>query len=294
MSIRIVIKGLILLVTLVSFSISCMWVWHLTIAPMGGIFERFVPNIRPTFGGGNEVEILHHIASSEIRNVDPGEKIFHQARQMIIMGDAHSAQEKLATIIHLHPNSSTAPNARKILGEMHMDELLSTTSMEGKIPYTVVSGDAYLSIVKRHQTTLENFLHINHLKHFANLQPNDRLVLMPLNFRIIITPGRESLALWNEGSFIREYAIVENQTTGQSSGKLTTIEAKSAMLGNRRLDALSPGYAAAEKTILLANGITIRPFRKEDSGRPRGIYLRQIDLEELNLLVRIGNEVEFR
>ncbi len=294
MSLYTIIKCIVLIAILAVVGFAGRLAWHVAVEPQGGVFDRIVPEPRPVLSGERDEEFVRTLESAEIPNIDPGERVFQQAREMIVMGNTAEAREKLATIIHIYPQSSTAPAARRILGEMNMDELLTTASMEGKIEYTVVSGDAFLSIVGRNRTTLENLLHINGLNAFGNLRPKDKFILMPLEFRIVITPARQSLALWREGTFIREYPIIEFNHIRTAGAETTRIESKSASVGGRRVQPLSNEYAGAEKSIQLANGITIRAFREGDGERPRGIHLRPVDIEELNLLVRSGNEVEFR
>jgi hypothetical protein len=294
MRISSIIKLFAGLVVLCVLGFTGLLAWHVTMEPQGGVFERIIPGPRPVLTAERDEDFMRSLESAEMPVIDPGEGVFQQAREMIVMGNADEAREKLGTIIHIYPTSSTAPAARRILGEMNLDEILTTASMDGKIDYTVVRGDALHSIVNRHQTTLENLMHINGLTGFGTLRPGDRFILMPLDFRIVITPARQSLALWREGTFIREYPIVEFNHTRTSGAETTRIESKSASVGGRRVQALSEEYSGAEKTIQLANGITIRTYKDGEEERPRGIHLRRVDIEELNLLVRVGNEVEFR
>ncbi len=282
----------VLVLAIVSF--SGMLAWHVAVEPQGGVFERIIPAPRPAFTSERDEDFVRELESLEVPQIDPGERVFQQAREMIVMGNHEEAREKLATLIHIYPTSSKAPAARRILGEMNLDDLLAASSMDGKTEYTVVSGDALLSIASRHGTTLENLLHINGLSGFGTLRPGDQFIIMPLDLRIVVTPARESLALWRDGEFIREYPIVEFNHSRPPAVETTRVESKSATIGGRRVLALSPEYAGAEKTIQLANGITIRTYNEDDDERPRGIHLRRIDIEELNLLVRVGNEVEFR
>ena len=288
------IKLIAALVVLAVIGFTAMLAWHVAIEPQGGRFEQIIPTTRPMLAADRDEDFTRMLEAAEAPDIDPGERAFRQAHEMIVLGQADEARKKLGTIIHVYPTSSAAPAARRILGEMNLDKLLTTASMDGKIDYTVVSGDALFSIVSRHQTTIENLRHINGLTKFGTLRPGDRFVLMPLEFRLIVTPARQSLAVWREGEFIREYPIMEFNHPGAPAHGTTRINSKSAHIGGRRVQALSDEYTAAEKIIQLANGITIRSYDEDDGERPRGIHLRRIDIEELNLLVRAGNEVEFR
>ena len=289
-----IIKLIAALVVLAVLGFTAALAWHVAVEPIGGMFEKLIPDTRPVLAADRDEDFVRMLESSDVPDIDPGERAFQQAHELIVLGRADEAREKLGTIIHVYPTSSAAPAARRILGEMNLDELLTSASMEGKIDYTVVSGDALLSIVSRNRTTIENLRHINGLTGFGTLRPGDRFVLMPLDFRLIITPARQSLAVWREGEFIREYPIMEFNHTGAPARGTTTIDSKSAHISGRRVQALSDEYTGAEKVIQLANGISIRTYDEDDEERPRGIHLRRIDIEELNLLVRAGNEVEFR
>lgn len=294
MKILTLFKLAIALVVLAVVGFTSLLAWHIAVEPLGGVFEKLVPETRPVISTGRDEDFVKTLEAAEVPMLDPGERVFHQAHEMIVLGQTAEAREKLGTIIHVYPTSSTAPAARRVLGEMRVDELLTTASMDGKIDYTVVSGDSLFGIVGRHRTTLENLLHINGLTGFGSLRPGDRFILMPLDFRVIITPERQSLALWQEGEFIREYPIIEFNHVRSAGAEKTVIESKAATVGGRRVQALSDEYAGAEKSLQLANGIIIRTYREDDEARPRGIHLRRIDIEELNLLVRPDNEVEFR
>lgn len=292
------IKLLAGILVLAVLSFTAMLAWHVAVEPLdgafGGVFERVIPNPASLAGGKSDADFAQMLESAEMPDIEPGERVFQNAHELIALGQIPEAREKLASIIHIHPSSSSAPTARRILGEMNIDEILSTTDMTGKSEYTVVRGDALLSITGRHRTTLENLMHINGLMEFGTLRPGDRFIILPLDFRMVITPARQSVALWQEGRFIRDYPIVAIDMPRPPAPEVTRIDGKSAEINGRRVQALSPDYAAADKTISLANGIVIRPYDDADDERPRGIYLRRIDIEELNLLVRPGNEVEIR
>ncbi len=288
------IKLLAGILVLAILSFTAMLAWHVAVEPLDGVFERVIPNPASMAGGKSDVDFAQMLESAEMPDIEPGERVFQKAHELIALGQIPEAREKLASIIHIHPSSSSAPTARRILGEMNIDEILSTTDMTGKSEYTVARGDALLSITGRHRTTLENLMHINGLMEFGTLRPGDRFIILPLDFRMVITPARQSVALWQDGRFIRDYPIVAIDMPRPPAPGITRIDGKSAEIDGRRIQALSPDYAAADKTIRLANGLVIRPYDDTDDERPRGIYLRRIDIEELNLLVRTGNEVEIR
>jgi hypothetical protein len=57
-------------------------------------------------------------------------------------------------------------------------------------------------------------MHLNGLLDLKGLQPREELVVMPLELRVMIEPGRKTLSLWDGGRFVKEStAIVEVETS---------------------------------------------------------------------------------
>lgn len=270
-------------------------VYHILVKPLGGVFERIVPNPIEVVGRQPDTEFAAMLDSAEMPDIDPGEKTFQKAHELLALGKLDEAREKLTTIINIYPSSSTAPVARRILGDMNLDEVLSTRHMDGKQVHTVKRGNSYFGIAAEHHTTLDMMMHLNNMMELGNLLPGDELVVMPLDFRILIEPERKLISIWDEGRFIRDYPILHLGVTGKLAAGKSTVASKIARLDGKRIQPQAKAYRAAEKVIQLTKPALAISGAPEDSKEfPHGIVLRPEDMEEVSLLIRVGNEVEIR
>jgi hypothetical protein len=115
---------------------------------------------------------------------------------------------------------------------------------------------------------------------------------MPLEFRLLIEPRRNSVSLWDGGRFIREYPVLHLAATAP---RRATISSKAAEIEGRRVLPQSREYRAADKVILIDKPpLQIRGWNGGDEKPAGGILLRPEDMEEIALLTRVGNEVEIR
>lgn len=236
--------------------------------------------------------------ADEMPLVDPGELAFARARELLATAQFEEAREKLEFIVGVYPVSEPADEARRILGELNLDDLLSTDVMEGKAVHTVQRGDNFTRIAKKYQTTLDCIMQMNGLQRMDKLFPGDELVVLPLNFKIKIDVGRERLSLLKEGRFLKAYGLVDARSRPGARGTLRTTVGQKIGLANGRT--VSPvkldSYRNAKKVLILAHqGLQIRESTESDGDEPgRGFYLTEPDMEELALLLRVGNEVEVR
>lgn len=274
-----------------------MLAWHVTVRPLGGVFDRIVPAPGDFSEAPGEKEIAKVLDSREMPDLEPGEKAFQKAHELIAMGDFAGAREKLNTIVTIYPGSSSAPNARRILGEMNFDDLLSAGHKEGKKLYTVQKGDTFLGIALKQQTTMDCLMHLNGLMDLTGLQPHEELLVLPLNFRLLVEPKSNSISLWDGGNFVKEFPVVRLEHSGPVPPVRTTVDAKIASFGGKRLQPGMKGFREADKSLSLAKtGLQIRAMPSEAGGgaMQKGFYIAPEDMEELWLVTRPGNEVEIR
>lgn len=237
------------------------------------------------------------LESAQLPDVEPDELAFGRAVELVATGQLEEAREKLLFVVNFYPGSRSAVEARRILGEINLDEILSSDFLEGKAIHQVVSGDSFLKIAARYGTTLDCIMHLNGLDRLDRLHPGDELMVMPLEFNVRIEPGLRRLTLWKEGRFVKSYdlADVRGGSSGLKGGH-TTVKNKMGMVGNRVFRPVDEEYRSASKVITLeARGLQIREISEpgeEDPGR--GFFLDRPDMEELALLLRVGNEVELR
>jgi hypothetical protein len=274
--------------------LSGMLAYHVAVRPLGGVFSQIIPPVAQTVGGQSDEDLANMLDSAEMPDIDPGEKTFQKAHELLALGKLPEAREKLTTIVNVFPTSSSAPAARRIVGEMNLDEILSTSHMQGKQLHVVKRGDSLLGIAAKYNTTIDCIIHLNSMMELRGLQPGDEIVVMPLEFHLLVEPRRKTLSLWEGGKFIREYNITHLgavPTTPQRS----KISSKSAELDGKKVPPQSKTYTSAAKVIQIAKpSIQIRSWDGSGDKPPGGILLLPQDMEEISLLTRVGNEVEIR
>jgi hypothetical protein len=295
MSLWTVFKLLAGLCVLVVMTFTGMLAYHITVRPLGGYFERLIPNPAEVVGRQPDAEFAKMLDSAELPDIDPGEKAFQKAHELLALGKTDEARIKLIDIVNRFPSSASSPVARRIVGEMNLDEILSSSHMEGKKIHTVKRGNSFLGIAAEYQTSLDVILHLNGMMELKSLQPGDELIVMPLEFRLLIETQRKALSVWDGARFVREYPILHLGESAKLTPGKTKIGSKSAELDGHSVAPQSKDYRAAEKVIQLAKpNLQIRGAPESTSDFPNGIVLLPQDMEEVSLLTRVGNDVEIR
>ncbi len=295
MSFWMVCKLLAALGVIAVMSFTGMFAYHVAVAPLGGVFEKIIPRPTEIVGAQPDADFAKMLDSAELPDIDPGEKAFQKAHELLALGKLCEAREKLTAIVNVFPTSSSAPVARRIVGEMNLDEIFSTTHMEGKKSHIVKRGNSFLGIAAEYGTSLDSIMHLNGMMELKNIQPGEELIVMPLNFRLLIEPQRKALSVWDGARFIREYPIIHLDIQGKLVTGKTTISSKLAELGGRQVAPQSKDYRAADKVIQIAKpSLQIRGATGMADALPHGIILHTHDMEEISLLTRVGNEVEIR
>ncbi|WP_367872402.1 LysM peptidoglycan-binding domain-containing protein [Luteolibacter sp. Populi] len=272
-------------------------VFHVKEKPLGGVFTQIVPlqQVDPP-----KIEKLPE-ADASLPDVDPGAKIFEKAGELIAVGDMVAARERLATVVATYPRSKAAPEARRILGEMNVDEVLSATHMQGKELHIVRSGNTFTGIAAKHHTTLDCIMHLNGLLDLQGLRPGEELVVMPLEFKVLIEPARKTLSVWDGKNFVKEYRLVSMDLAGLKTALQTKIVSKEGSSGDRPSTPGMKTYPESKKIFRLEkSSLQIRSVEYamdgeiEDLSPGPGFHVAVEDAEELALLLRPGNEVEIR
>lgn len=272
-----------------------MLAYHVAVKPLGGVFEKIIPHPVEVVGKQPDADFAKMLDSAELPDIDPGEKAFQKAHELLALGKLDEAREKLTAIVNVFPSSSSAPVARRIVGEMNLDDLLSPTHLEGKMTHIVKRGNSFFSIATEYNTTLDCLVCLNGMMELKNIQPGEELIVMPLNFRLLIEPQRKALSLWEGARFIREYPVIHLDVPGKLAPGKTKIGAKTAELAGHPVAPQSKDYRAADKVIQIAKpSFQIRGAADDEDAPPHGIIVRTQDMEEISLLTRTGNEVEIR
>ncbi len=294
MSFWTLVKIIAALCVMAVMAFTGMLAWHVAVEPLGGVFSRLIPDPARVGDGRSDADFAKMLDSAEMPDIDPGEKSFQKAHELLALGKLDEAREKLTAIVNVYPSSASAPVARRIVGEMNLDEILSSSHMRGKQVHVVKRGDSFLGIAAKYHTTIDCLMHLNSMMELKGIQPGDELIVMPLDFRLLVEPRRKTVSLWQGGRFIREYPALHMAavTAGAQRG---TIQSKFAELDGRRVTPQSSDYRAANKVIQTARPqLQIRAWIDESEKPSGAILLRPQDMEEINLLTRVGNEVEIR
>ncbi len=272
---------------------SGMLAYHVQVKPLGGVFSKLLPSPVPTSDGQSDTDLAKMLDSSEMPDIDPGEKTYQKAHELLALGKLAEARTKLTAIVNVFPTSSCAPVARRIVGEMNLDEILSADHMEGKQTHVVKRGDSFFSIAAKYKTTLDCIIHLNSMVDQRGIQPGDELVVMPLEFRMILDTRRDTLALMDGGRFICEYPILHRPAVAPLPVH-TKISSKFAEVDGHRVQPQSKDYLTANKVIQVSKPMLQILAWDEEGKPPGGILLRPQDMEEINLLTRVGSELQIR
>ncbi|MBK1832322.1 LysM peptidoglycan-binding domain-containing protein [Verrucomicrobiaceae bacterium R5-34] len=229
---------------------------------------------------------------------EPGEKAFQRARELLAMESMAEAEEKLKYIVSFYPSAKSATEARHILGEINMDRLLDPEWKEGKRTITVQRGDSYSAIIRKNKTTMDSMTHLSKLRDTdaRGLRPGQKLLVMPLDLRISIDLRRKNLTLWKEGDFVKEYPLLKVEYEHKGKDKHLQVGSIRGWYNDEYVSVHSPHYRAATKTIILSDkSLAIRALPSDpEQDLGRGFYLSPVDMEELPLVLRPGNDVEIK
>ncbi len=244
----------------------------------------------------SEVQLLaKKLDASRIADVEPGEKAFEAARELLVEAKFPEAEEKLKYILTYYPTAPSAPEARRILGEMNMDRLLAPIENGSKKIYEVKSGDSFSRIVAREQTHFDLVVHLNSLQRSDRLHPGDKLLVMPLNFRLVLDKRNAVLSLWDRGSFVKDFPILEDYIAPSRGITATVVERREVRQNDRAVNVASSSYRTADKLLLLKKPrLEVRAVGEFPRDGFEGCVISAADMEELALLIRPGNTVEIR
>jgi hypothetical protein len=245
------------------------------------------------------------IEDNELIDFEPGQHEFNRALQLIALQRLDEAREKLLFIQNLYPNSANGPEARRILGEINLDEILSIENMANKKIHKVSPGEGYLRIANNNETTLDCIMFLNGLTEFGSLHTGDELIVMSLDFKLMVDLEKRRVELFyrdkvkKEHVFAKDY-LIQNLDLGslRSGTSQAKISRKLGEIDGRSYPPPHSKYRHALKVLgftIRGRYIQFRPVPAADAEDPgQGIFLKPSDMEELAMLIRIGNEVEVK
>jgi len=236
---------------------------------------------------------------------EPGQHEFKRALEFIALDRLDEAREKLLFIQNLYPNSVNAPEARRILGEINLDEILSIENMKNKKVHKVADGEGYLHIANKYNTTIDCIMFLNGFTELASLHKGDEIIVMPLDFKLMVNLDKERVELFHrddqkkEHVFAKSYLIQKIDLGSLRAGAYqTTIKRKLGEMGGRTYNPTHSNFRHALKVLgfyLNKHYAQFRPVPAADAEDPgQGVFLKNSDMEELSMLIRVGNEVEVK
>lgn len=257
---------------------------------------------QPTENRSKKVEQIIE-SSSDFKR---GEREFNRALELIAMEQLSDAQEKLLFVQNLHADSEFGPETRRILGEINLDEVLSVSNMTNKEIHVVKPGrGAPLAIAKKYNTTLDCLMFLNGFLDMSVLHPGDELIVMPLDFKLVVDLSSKRVELYHRDEekkahvFTKEYVILRSDMPKIGSRSThTKISSKKGEVNGRVYTPSHSKYRNSKKVLSLKVGtrtVQMRPPSEIDEEDPgRGVFLSVSDMEELAMLIRLGNEVEIK
>lgn len=227
--------------------------------------------------------------------IDPGIGEFAAAMALVEEGALEAARNKFRYIIRYFPNSERYVAARRVCSELNLDLLVHPRIEAPKVAYEVARGDNVSAIASAHDSTLEYIKRVNGLMNFK-IRPGDQLVVRPLHFKVVVGVGARTLTLMENEEFFAEFDLAEIRLPeGATPPYEDSLRSKAAWVGKASVRVTTRGYEEATKQLRLAKRgvmITSLPEEIEEGTEPlEGIFLDPADIEELNMLLRVGTPI---
>jgi len=226
---------------------------------------------------------------------DLGKRHFDDAIQLLKDGELVSGRDRLLYLMDYYPESKTIDEAKRILGEVNLDLLISRIPMKGKSEHVVRRGEALVTIARRSKSTINYIMRANG-KTTALIYPDESLTVYPLDFTVDISLARKVLLLRRDGLFFKEYKILDKNFPAEfGKTAATSISEKVAWYGDRPINFQDKNYLGSNKWIRTGKmGLFIRPVIDESNkgkAKPYGVMLAKSDVEELFTILRVGSAV---
>ncbi len=247
-----------------------------------------------------DIVVTRHMEGKDggtMEKPDLGKRHFDAAIQLVKDGELVSARDRLLYLMEYYPESKTYQEARRIVGELNMDLLLSKIPLEGKKEHVVSRGEALVTIARRNETTIDYIMRVNE-KTTEFIYPDEALVVYPLEFRAEINLKKKTVTLFDGDKFFKEYTIVDSHLPPDLKAPVTTsVSEKVAWYIDKPVNFTNENYLNCNKWVRTGKiGLFIR---QDDSNkdadretRPYGVMVEKSDMEEIFTILRNGSKVD--
>ncbi len=241
-------------------------------------------------------QVLRDLAQNPPEAPDPGITRYREAMRLIEQEQRLVARDQLLDLVRHYQDSSRYQDAKRVIGEINADLLLSDLPGAHKADYIVRRGDSLLAIANRNQTTVDFIMRANNLVN-ASIHPGDRLVVAALEFEAVISLGHQTLTLLKDGRFFKEYPLQEIRLPdGVRVPFSTELREKTAWAGDSRVTFNQSGYQGADKWLQCGrHGLVLRSAdeaaREDAMTVGAEMLLDRADVEELFVLLSVSTPV---
>jgi len=255
----------------------------------------------------NRIERLEKAAKAAAPTATPDQAkpAFDSLKSRQAAGVTPAIRDEWAAWVAANTNSPLLPEGRRFLGAANMILLFQPSgTADSTLPvYTVVKGDSLARIAAKQHSSAELIQRANQLPGIG-LQIGQQLVIPQLKISLEIDRNAKTLSLLNNGAYLKEYPLLSCPAAPQKSAAVTTrVLDKNAIAGTKRVAFGDKAYAAAEKSILLAQAPAIvaapatsvaatdgtnaptAPPAAPIPPMPGGFVLQEADLQEIFPLV---------
>lgn len=245
-----------------------------------------------------DIAVTRHISGKgeqTLEKPDLGKRHFDAAIKLLQDGELLSARDRLLYLMQYFPESKTYDEAKRIVGEVNLDLLISKIPLKGKGEHTVKRGEALVTIARRNETTIDYIMRTNG-KTTEFIYPDEVLTVFPLKFNVEISLDKGTVTVLDEEQFFKEYEIVDKHLPPDMRAPVaTTVSEKVAWYVDRPVNFTDENYLNCSKWVRTGKiGLFIRQQVKdsdEGGSKPFGVMLAKADMEELFTILRVGANV---
>ena len=212
-----------------------------------------------------------------------------QARQLLRERRAEEAVNLL--LPHMDKEGIAGREARQLMGAANTPAYLSLRHPGASI-YTVRRGDHLSRISSALHCPHELLMMLNGIVDPASIHVGQKLVYVPMRQRVEINLPRREICVWDGDVLVASYDIMSAAGFDSPSpaDANATVTQRDGYVDGGRLPAWSPLMACADRRISLSNGVVLTA---EPGAAGKVLRVRQVDLNELALLVAVGSPANF-